>query len=298
MCRPGFGAFTFKRAAAVSTGAADAVNSSTGGAGFGGPMYFRASPEAGVRHKGMRTLLTPMFVSALAASSGGCGRGDEITADNVGDKLAQALCQAEDRCCAAEGAPSSSTDMLVCNGSAHALLYHLDTAVFSPAIAAACVKAAANYQCQFETWIEQLCRQVFRDPSDAGVGCASDSDCPQPPGGYGGCAAGGCISLLGGAGAVCSLSVAVYGCASYDGLRCVPDNPGGIAGKCQPRAAVGEACNLYSGECVQGADCDTTNVCVPWKQLGEACDGTVACVLGATCTTGGVCVAAGGCTLS
>jgi hypothetical protein len=179
-----------------------------------------------VRSMGMRGVRVTALVVAFGGWVGGCGGGgDEITADNVGDKLAQALCSAEDRCCQAQGTQSTSTDMLVCNGGAHALLYHLDTAVFSPAIAAACVKAAANYQCQFETDIEQLCRQVFHDPTDAGVGCAKDSDCPQPPGGYGACGAGGCISLLGGQGAVCSLAQTVYGCASYAGLSCFADNP-------------------------------------------------------------------------
>jgi hypothetical protein len=245
----------------------------------------------------MRGVRVTALVVAFGGWVGGCGGGgDEITADNVGDKLAQALCSAEDRCCQAQGTQSTSTDMLVCNGGAHALLYHLDTAVFSPAIAAACVKAAANYQCQFETDIEQLCRQVFHDPTDAGVGCAKDSDCPQPPGGYGACGAGGCISLLGGQGAVCSLAQTVYGCASYAGLSCFADNPAmGLAGTCGPQSAAGGSCHL-SSDCVLGTACDAAGVCVPWKNLGDACDGSIRCVLGASCT-GGVCVASTGCIL-
>jgi len=231
------------------------------------------------------------LLGAVVAALAGCGSDDAITESNIGDKLAQTFCAAEARCCQAQGAPLSPTNMQLCDELAPAVFIDPAPPPFHAGIGAACLRAAQDFQCLDRTSIDTLCRSVFQDLPGPGFDCASDADCAAPSGGYAACTSGGCRGFFAPEGAPCAGNA--YSCA--EGLTCV-GAAAFVTGTCRKQSSAGGSCQ-YSYDCVYGTDCDfSAKVCAPWVKVGEPC-GNVRCELGTYCN-GTVCQAnaAGSCT--
>jgi hypothetical protein len=233
-----------------------------------------------------RSLVVIAAVATLAVSCGG----DDVTADNIGTKLAKAFCGAEARCCQKQGAPLSASDMQLCELTAPVWLSHVEPATFNPAVAAECLKAAQAYQCFGQSDIYRLCQFVFYGTLPLGGDCLTNVDCAQPPDGYVVCRlvceAG---PLFGREGAPCPFSGfnERYTCAWYEGLTCVQDAPNAYTGTCRKVSTSGGTCRS-DYDCVLADYCDTvTLVCTPRKKAGDACDPTWnQCEIGLACPNG------------
>jgi hypothetical protein len=209
------------------------------------------------------------FAGVVGLSSLHCGE-DEVTAANIGPKLAAAFCDAENNCCASQGYPLSADNRLVCEGTAQAGLYHQDGYVFNQDIAALCLKAARSYQCRGHSSIDAICRDVYSDPAH-----------PATP------------SIYNPEGAACG---GVFGdCAFYDGVTCVIDNLVAQTGTCQKWSMTGGVCR-YDTDCVLGDYCDAMMTCRERLPDGSPCTSTTECK--STNCVGSVCTSRGACSLS
>jgi hypothetical protein len=220
------------------------------------------------RGKAGKAALAIAFTGVVSVSSLHCG--DEVTEANIGPKLAAALCDARNDCCASQGYPLSAQDRLICEGTAQASLYQPDGYVFNQDIAILCLRAAQAYKCRGLTTIDSICRRVYSDPA-----------VPMTRTIYGpeGAACGG----IGGT------------CAFYDGLTCLIDDPVAQTGTCQKWSMTGGVCG-YDPDCVVGDYCDATMTCRERLPDGSPCTNTSQCK--STNCMNGVCLTRGACSLT
>jgi hypothetical protein len=206
------------------------------------------------------------FAGVVGISSLHCGD-DEITEANIGPKLAAAFCGAEANCCANQGFPLSADERLVCEGTAQASLIHPDGYVFNHDIAVVCLKAAQGFKCRNPSDVDSICRQVYSAPAFPAT-----------------------VPTLGPEGATCGGSGG--GCAFYDGVSCVIDDPSSSTGTCQKWSMTGGRCQ-WDTDCVLGDYCDATMTCMPRLSDGAACTSTNECkstnCMNSVCTSRGSC---------
>jgi hypothetical protein len=217
--------------------------------------------------RGKAAAIALAFVSLVTMSSIRCG--GDVTEANVGPKLAAALCGAEASCCANQGAPVTSERKQICEQTAPYVLSHPDGFVFNQEIAAACLKAAAAYQCRNRYMIDDLCGKTFSDPALTVT-----------------------VPALGPEGAPC---MAIDDCAFYDGLSCFFDSPTASTGTCRKLSMTGGGCR-YGADCMLGDYCDSDAMtCMPLFPDGTAC--TVNYCKSGFCNNG-VCVPRTDCVLN
>lgn len=208
------------------------------------------------------------FLGVVGISSIRCFD-DQISEVNIGEKLAQAVCDAEDDCCGSQGYPLTADDRLVCEGTAGAELSHPAGWVFNHDIAIACLKAARGYKCRGRSDISSVCRTVYSDPARPAT-----------------------VPALGPEGAYCLVAA---DCAFYDGLSCFRSTPTTGPGVCRKWASTGGACQ-FNDDCASGNYCDYgTMTCAPVRPDGAACTGTGECK-SAWCVDG-ACMPRMGCVL-
>lgn len=222
-----------------------------------------------------------------------CGGNEEsLTAENVGEKFAEAFCAAKARCCGAQGAPLDDAALDVCKLEERRVPL-LQTAaaldrVFSPDGAKQCVKAASRYDCTNQIMIEENCQLVFTGQLPLGSPCNGATQCGQPSNGHTVCSqpyGSGGICVLGNwfqrAGSPCLH--AVVECDFSEGLWC-------NGGTCTGPRPIGSACGTGpspSWECGKGNYC--TGTCTPKTQLGASCvvsEGGLSCPDLSLCTDG------------
>src|SRR5215471_21409546 len=102
---------------------------------------------------------TALCGAAVVTFAGACGGTTMLTADNFGTELASAFCSAADRCCRAQGAPLSADDLKLCTLDEEVVYGVMVNAnhEFNADVAAACLKAAAAYDCQSGRNVTGLC---------------------------------------------------------------------------------------------------------------------------------------------
>jgi hypothetical protein len=184
----------------------------------------------------------------------------------------------------------------------------LERRAFDPVAGEACLRelAATNHaadSCEHPHAAAPSCNDAFRAVRKLGEDCRKDGDCAPSPGGVVFCPTSGRCTLLAraGEGDACCATVhdpgkvpgAFSGCGNptsggyceyAEGLSCWYD-------ACARRAAVGEKCRYFEGDCTIGAYCDVT-ACVPRLAEGSSCDNRVdsdnfgltrACIEGTIC---------------
>jgi hypothetical protein len=208
------------------------------------------------------------FTGVVSVSSLHCG--DEVTEANIGPKLAAALCDARNDCCASQGFPLSEQNRLICEGTAQASLYQPGGYVFNQDIAVLCLRAAQAYECRDVSSIDAICRRVYTDPA-----------VPMTR------------TIYGPEGAACGGTVGT--CAFYDGLTCIIDDPVAQTGICQKLSMTGGVCG-DDWDCVVGDYCDSTKTCRESLPAGAPCTRTSECK-SANCMNS-VCILQGACALT
>jgi hypothetical protein len=235
-----------------------------------------------------------------------CGSSDDpLSADNIDQKFAEALCAAKSRCCAAQGEPLSEADVSACRAREEVVPSEgsafVSDRVFDADVAQECIKAATRYDCTNGGVIGQICGLVFSGHTPLGGTCSRDFDCAQAPDAHAFCdmGTGTCVAakLFQGAGAACPHAQDTE-CDLVNGIWC-KYAASSTDGVCAAPLKVGDSCADTTSICPMGTDCGGTQpprVCRPKQPLGAACDnsGSFPCLPPGTCTNG-VCVTEGMC---
>jgi hypothetical protein len=193
---------------------------------------------------------------------------EQVTADNIGEKLTEALCGAWNNCCAKQGKPLSDETMQRCEAAASFDVYRGEGYIFHPEAAEVCLKAARAYDCRGMTTIAGVCRNVFTDPSITWTPSIYNPEGARCGGVWG-------------------------GCAFYDGVTCVIDDLVAQTGTCQKLRTTGGVC-IQDTDCVFGNYCDATQTCALKRADGAACTSTSEC-MSSICTFDFVCVPSASC---
>jgi hypothetical protein len=226
-----------------------------------------------------------------------CGSSDNpLTADNIGQKVAEAFCGAMSRCCQAQGRSLAEVYISACKVDTSNFVIGPSVLMVDPVlnadIAQECLTAAENADCSNATHVATACAHVFSNHAAIGSACSLDVDCAQAPGAHAFCEAGTCVAAK-------FFQAAGAPCEHGDQLECdVANRHWCNAGVCVRPTDPGGYCEGPLERCATGTYCNAIppTSCMPLKPAGAACDTSdyFSCELPAVCADGVCAPSAGG----
>lgn len=258
--------------------------------------------------KSLLVVVIAVAAIAMACSGGGQSQGGPVPQDQLGDRVAAALCAGLKECCQSRvwafnaahceaAARQSATSFVGRSGTCPPeTTYDADTA-------GECVQQMQSIMAScgdLGTFPPAICDLLCKATQPIGGACQSDKACLQPATGQAFCdfsTGQGVCTLVprGKFGDACTLTCTLESCGAPttptcyrdDGLYCAGDST------CHQLVPIGDGCP--SGvECAKGLSCAGDLTCQlppPPLPIGGDCAESLLCDTGAYCNTAGVCEA-------